>query len=155
MEVNQIIRKLCKKLVILVTCLFSFVVFSSNTFIFNPQKLSWVAIGENGQVVNSGKASGGSHYCRDLRRGCKTPSGVYKVWSKQGAGCRSSKYPLGRGGAPMPYCMFFNKNYAIHGSYDVPNHNASHGCIRVTPAAARWLNQHFIKIGTTVIVKPY
>nr|WP_058522968.1 L,D-transpeptidase [Legionella birminghamensis] len=128
---------------------------ASNTFIFNPRKLSWVAVSSNGKVVRSGKASGGSHYCRDIRRSCKTPSGTYRIFSKSGAGCRSSRYPLGKGGAPMPYCMFFSKYYAIHGSPDVPNYNASHGCIRVRPGDAKWLNQNFIKIGTKVIVQPY
>lgn len=55
----------------------------------------------------------------------------------------------------MPYCMFFRGNYAIHGSPDVPNYNASHGCIRVLPSAARWLSRNFIRIGTTVIVRSY
>ncbi|WP_133140212.1 L,D-transpeptidase [Legionella genomosp. 1] len=128
---------------------------ASNTFIFNPRKLTWVAISSNGKVVRSGKASGGSHYCRDIKRSCKTPSGTYRVMSKSGAGCRSSRYPLGKGGAPMPYCMFFSKYYAIHGSPDVPNYNASHGCIRVRPGDAKWLNQNFVKIGTKVIVRPY
>ena len=61
----------------------------------------------------------------------------------------------GSGGAPMPYCMFFSKYYAIHGSPDVPGYNASHGCIRVKPSAARWLYHNFLKIGSKVIVKSY
>lgn len=128
---------------------------AGNTFIFNPNTLSWKAINENGKVVRTGKGSGGKKYCADIRRGCKTPSGVYRVVSKGGSGCRSSRYPLGGGGAPMPYCMFFNKNYAIHGSYDVPNYNASHGCVRVQPNDARWLSSSFMKIGTKVVIKPY
>ncbi|STX28975.1 enhanced entry protein EnhA [Legionella beliardensis] len=127
----------------------------ANTFIFNPKKLTWTAVNHNGKVVRSGKASGGSKYCSDIKRACKTPSGTYTVISKQGAGCRSSRYPLGRGGSPMPYCMFFSKYYAIHGSYDVPNYNASHGCIRVRPHDAKWLHSNFIKIGTKVVVHPY
>ncbi len=55
----------------------------------------------------------------------------------------------------MPYCMFFSKYYAIHGSYDVPGYNASLGCIRVTPKDARWLNYNFIRVGTPVIVRHY
>lgn len=128
---------------------------ASNTFIFNPKKLSWVAVGENGKVVKSGKASGGSGYCRDIRRSCRTPTGTYSIIGKRGASCRSTRYPVGRGGAKMPYCMFFTKYYAIHGSYEVPNYNASHGCIRVRPNDAKWLHQNFIKVGTTVVVKPY
>ena len=46
--------------------------------------------------------------------------------------------------------------YAIHGSYEVvPGKNVSHGCIRIYPEAARWLNHNFIDVGTKVIVKPY
>lgn len=129
--------------------------YASNTFIFNPRTHQWTAINHNGQVVKSGRASGGRGYCSDIRRSCRTPSGTYHVISKGSAGCRSSRYPVGHGGAPMPYCMFFSKYYAIHGSYDVPNYNASHGCIRVRPADARWLHQNFVNIGTKVIVKSY
>ncbi len=128
---------------------------SANTFVFNPNTTSWKAINDNGKVVRSGRASGGRHYCPDIRRSCKTPSGVYHIISKGGPGCRSSRYPVGKGGAPMPYCMFFSKYYAVHGSYDVPKYNASHGCIRVTPSDARWLSKSFMRIGTKVIVKPY
>ncbi len=128
---------------------------AGNTFIFNPNTLSWKAVNANGQVVRTGRASGGRHYCPDIHRGCKTPSGVYHVWSKGGPGCKSSRFPIGRGGSPMPYCMFFSKNYAIHGSYELPHYNASHGCIRVSPSDAAWLSHNFVKIGTKVIIKPY
>lgn len=130
-------------------------VLASNTFIFNPRSLTWKAINENGSVIRSGRASGGRGYCPDIRRSCRTPSGTYRIISKGSASCRSSRYPLGGGGAKMPYCMFFSKYYAIHGSYDVPNYNASHGCIRVTPGDAYWLHRNFIRIGTKVIVKSY
>jgi lipoprotein-anchoring transpeptidase ErfK/SrfK len=57
----------------------------------------------------------------------------------------------------MPYCMYFSeKGYAVHGSYEVPDHaNASHGCVRILPSSAKWLSENFIDIGTTVIVLPY
>lgn len=128
---------------------------ANNTFIFSPRSLSWKAIDSSGRVVRSGRASGGRNYCPDIHRGCRTPSGTYHIISKGGAGCKSSRYPVGKGGAPMPYCMFFSRYYAVHGSYDVPNYNASHGCVRVTPSDARWLNQNFMRIGTRVVVKPY
>lgn len=124
-------------------------------FIFNPQTLSWKAIDEQGNLVRSGKGSGGRRYCPDIGRSCKTPAGVYYIISKGGPGCRSSRYPVGRGGAPMPYCMFFSQYYAVHGSPDVPNYNASHGCVRILPHDAKWLNQNFMKIGTKVVIKPY
>ncbi|MDP3559854.1 MAG: L,D-transpeptidase [Legionellaceae bacterium] len=128
---------------------------SNGTFVFNPRTHKYYAISGNGTVVKQGRASGGRAYCPDIRRSCRTPSGAYRVISKGGAGCRSSRYPVGRGGAPMPYCMFFSQYYAVHGSYDVPNYNASHGCIRVRPSDARWLSNNFMKPGTRVIVKPY
>lgn len=128
---------------------------SANTFVFYPGQLKWVAINNNGKIVKSGKASGGRKYCPDIKRSCRTPTGTYHVISEGGPGCRSSRYPVGRGGAKMPYCMFFSKYYAIHGSYELPNYNASHGCIRVRPDDAKWLQQNFVEIGTKVIVKPY
>lgn len=127
----------------------------NSVFIFDPRKLRWYAYDRHGSLIGSGAASGGRHYCRDVGRACKTPSGTFKVHRKGSASCRSSKYPLGRGGAPMPYCMFFHRGYAIHGSPNVPNYNASHGCIRVKPHIARHLHRNVIGIGTTVIVRSY
>jgi len=125
------------------------------TFVFSPRQLAWAAYDANGRLVRTGAASGGSHYCRDLGRACRTPRGTFHVISKRGAGCRSSKFPLGRGGSRMPYCMFFSKYYAVHGSYHVPGYNASHGCIRILPAAAHWLSSNFMTIGTRVVVTSY
>lgn len=127
----------------------------NNTFVFNPRSHTWSAISSSGSVVRTGRASGGRSYCPDIRRGCRTPSGTYNIISKGGPGCKSSRYPVGKGGAPMPWCMFFSRYYAVHGSYDVPNHNASHGCIRVAPSDASWLSKNFMRIGTRVVVKPY
>ena len=145
----------------LIICLFGGLSFFSvtsaanNEFVFSPRTLQWQAINADGKVVRSGHGSGGRGYCPDIKRSCHTPTGTYSVLSKSGSGCHSSRYPVGKGGAPMPYCMFFSKYYAIHGSPDVPNRNASHGCIRVVPSDARWLNQNFVHIGTKVVVKPY
>ncbi len=128
---------------------------SNNQFIFNPRTLEWKAINGQGVVVRTGRGSGGQNYCPDIKRSCHTPTGTHYVISKKGANCRSSLYPIGKGGSPMPYCMFFSKFYAIHGSYEVPHRNASHGCIRVIPSDARWLYNNFVHIGTKVIVKSY
>ncbi len=139
----------------LLSCILAFSSAQANTFIFNPNTLVWQAIDDRGYVVRSGKGSGGKAYCPDIRRSCKTPSGTYSIISKGGSNCASTRYPVGRGGAPMPYCMFFSKYYAIHGSYEVPNYNASHGCVRVTPRDAQWLNKNFIEIGTKVRILSY
>lgn len=129
---------------------------NSKRFVFNPKTNRWYAYNSWGLLINSGTASGGAHYCKDVGRSCRTPVGTFRVYRKGNKWCRSSKYPLGGGGAPMPYCVHFYRGYAIHGSHDVPrNRHASHGCIRVKHHAARWLNKHFLTKGTKVIVKPY
>ena len=122
------------------------------TFVFNPRTKSWAAY-LNGRKINGGVANGG-------KSGYRTPSGVFRVYGKQGPSYRSSRYPIHRngtrGGAPMPYAMHFTvAGHAIHGSPQISNQNSSHGCIRVTTSAARWLNQNFITIGTKVVVYPY
>jgi len=126
-----------------------------NSVVFNPKTHTLTAYDASGSVVRTFKASGGRNYCPDIHRPCHTPTGTFHVLSEQGPACRSSRYPVGRGGSPMPYCMFFTQFYAIHGSYEVPNYNASHGCIRVQPPTAKWLMNNFVHIGTTVRVMSY
>lgn len=125
-------------------------------FIYDPKVTAWAAYDANGMRVKTGRGSGGKDFCEDTGRGCRTVTGTFKVYSKKGPECTSSLYPIETGGgARMPYCMHFSGSYSIHGAYEVPDYNASHGCIRVLPSAAQWLNEDFIDIGTTVIVKPY
>ncbi len=125
-------------------------------FIFDPKVTAWAAYDAQGNRIKTGSASGGRSYCDDIGRGCKTVTGTFRVYSKKGPDCTSSLYPVETGGgALMPYCMHFSGGYSIHAAYEVPNYNASHGCVRVLPGAAKWLNQEFMDIGTTVIVKPY
>ncbi|MDF1796491.1 MAG: L,D-transpeptidase [Coxiellaceae bacterium] len=124
-------------------------------FVFSPRLRQWAAYNAYGKRIGYGVANGGSNWCAELRRPCRTPGGSYRIRSKGHAGCVSSKYPLGRGGAKMPYCMFFHKGYAIHGSPHISSRNGSHGCIRVRTPAAQWLHRYFLKHGTKVVVLPY
>ena len=125
-------------------------------FVFDPKLTAWAAYDAEGNRIKTGRASGGADYCEDIGRPCRTVTGKYRVYSKKGAECRSSKYPIEtNGGARMPYCMHFHGGYSIHAAYEVPNRNVSHGCIRVLPSAAQWLNQNFVDVGTTVEVKSY
>ena len=125
-------------------------------FVFDPKATAWAAYDAQGNRVKTGSASGGKDFCEDIGRSCHTVSGTFKVYSKKGADCTSSLYPVEtHGGAKMPYCMHFHGGYSIHAAYEVPNYNASHGCVRVLPSAAKWLNENFIDVGTTVVVKPY
>jgi len=125
-------------------------------FVFDPKATAWAAYDAEGNRVKTGSASGGKDFCEDIGRQCHTVSGTFKVYSKKGPDCTSSIYPVEtNGGAKMPYCMHFHGGYSIHAAYEVPDYNASHGCVRVLPSAAKWLNENFIDVGTTVIVKPY
>ena len=67
------------------------------------------------------------------RWGYRTPNGSYRPqWLARK--WFSTKYD----GSPMPYSIFFNGGYAIHGSYEVKRLGspASHGCIRLHPENA-------------------
>jgi hypothetical protein len=125
-----------------------------NVFIYDPKQLSWAAYDKAGHLVRMGPGSGGSNYCSDIGFGCRTPTGVFEVYAKQNLNYRSKVFPLPFGGSPMPYAMFFAGNIAIHGSPEVLEYNASHGCIRVLMEDAKWLN-HFLTYNSTVIIKPY
>jgi len=129
-------------------------------FVFDPKASAWAAYDAQGNRVMTGSASGGMDFCQDIKESCRTVTGTYTVFDKKGADCKSSEFPIAangkaEGGAKMPYCMHFHDGYAIHAAYEVPQHNSSHGCIRVLPGAAKWLNENFVDVGTTVIVLPY
>lgn len=127
---------------------------SSNTIKVDLSKLAWGAYDDNGKLVKWGNASGGKSFCDDIGQACKTVTGTYTFYKKQGPGCKSNRFPVPKGGAPMPYCMHFQGGYAMHGG-NVPDFNASHGCIRVPVSEAKWLNQNFVKVGKTRISISY
>ncbi len=64
------------------------------------------------------------------RWGYNTPNGSYRP-QRLARKWFSRKYDW----SPMPYSIFFNEGYAIHGSYEVSRlgRPASHGCIRLPP----------------------
>lgn len=123
--------------------------------IINPRVHAWAAYDANGYLVRGGVATAGANWCSDLGRPCHTKSGSFRVYSLGSAGCKSSKFPIPRGGAPMPYCMFFNHGQAMHGSYNVVDANASHGCVRLRVQDAEWLRFNFVTVGTKVVVLQY
>lgn len=131
--------------------------------IVDPNIHLWGAYNEDGYLVKSGMATAGAGYCPDIHRGCRTKSGSFRIYSLGSAGCKSRKFPVPRGGAPMPYCMFFNGGQALHGSYQVVAANVSHGCVRLRVQDAKWIRFNFAEEpnsnnefqGTRVIVRPY
>lgn len=131
--------------------------------IVDQDKLAWGAYNEQGRLVKWGPVSSGSDRCSDNSSPtCRTQPGIYRVYSKESKDCKSGVFPLGRGGAKMPYCMYFHKGLALHGSDDIPGYRASHGCIRMFTRDAQWLNLNFVDLsnegnqylGTKVIVRP-
>lgn len=115
-------------------------------------KAAFGAYDESGNLVFWGPISGGKEYCDSTGEPCKTVRGHYHIYRMKGKDCVSTEYPVEtHGGAPMPYCMAFYKGYVIHGSV-LPGYPSSHGCVRVFFEDAKWLNQHFVKIGTKVEV---
>lgn len=158
--------------------IFAFVILSASAFaslpaniepegqkkiIVDPKIHRWGAYDEDGKLVKSGMATAGSNYCPDLGRSCRTKVGSYRIESLGDRSCKSRKFPLPRGGAPMPYCMFFNEGQALHGSNAVYAGNGSHGCVRLHVQDARWIRFNFAEeptganeqIGTLVVIKPY
>jgi len=125
--------------------------------IIDPKVHAWGAYDPEGDLVAAGLATAGADWCSDIRRACRTKAGTFRVFSLGSVHCKSSIFPIPRGGAPMPYCMFFNRNQAMHGSHgkNVIEGNASHGCVRLRIEDAEWLRKNFVDIGTMVTVYPY
>lgn len=122
-------------------------------FVFDPKVSAWAAYNEQGERVMTGMGSGGADYCDDVNESCRTITGTFRIYHKRGAGCKSSKYPVETaGGAKMPYCMYFYRGFTIHAGYEKLTTNASHGCIRILPSAAKWLNEEFVTVGRTDVV---
>lgn len=128
--------------------------------IVNQNKIAWGAYNTDGRLVKWGPISSGKDYCPDIGRACKTITGIFYVFHKKGKGCESNIFPVGRGGSNMPYCMFFYKGYALHGSNEVYGYRASHGCVRLFTRDAKWLNEHFVDVltregdrGTKVVIE--
>jgi L,D-transpeptidase ErfK/SrfK len=131
--------------------------YGRGVLIINLGLQAFGAYDEYGYLVHWGPMSGGQNWCPDVGRGCRTITGQFYVFDKKGPQCISSKYPIPEGGAPMPFCMFFYRGYAMHASF-LPGHHASHGCIRLFYEDAQWLNQNFIRMGrggTKVIIQSF
>jgi hypothetical protein len=123
----------------------------------DPSVHAWGAYNEAGTLVRAGLATSGANWCADLKRPCHTHPGTFHISMLGDKGCKSSLFPMPRGGAPMPYCMFFNGRQALHGSYSgqLAEANLSHGCVRMPVSDAEWLRNSFVSVGTKVVIEPY
>lgn len=129
---------------------------SGKVVVVNPRVHAWGAY-ENGALVRSGQATAGSDWCPDLGRPCRTAVGQFRISSLGNPECKSRTFPIPKGGAPMPYCMYFHGGQALHGVHEgeVVDGNISHGCVRMHIPDAEWLRNNFAQVGTKVIVQPY
>jgi lipoprotein-anchoring transpeptidase ErfK/SrfK len=85
-----------------------------------------MTVSENGFVKYRWKVS-------TARNGYVTPTGSWSAkWLSRDH--RSRKYD----NAPMPFAVFFNGGYAVHGTFDLKRLGtpASHGCVRLEPKNA-------------------
>jgi len=123
----------------------------------DPVIHAWGAYDANGQLVRGGIATAGADYCYDEKRPCRTDAGTFRIYYERGEDCVSKIYPIHKGGALMPYCMFFHEGQSLHGSPDnmLVETNISHGCVHIRIPDAEWLHDQFVKIGTKVIIMPY
>lgn len=121
----------------------------------SPRTAEWGAYTGDGRLIRSGIVSTGKAYCPDMHQACHTRTGDFRVFYIGGAGCVSDRFPVPRGGAPMPYCMYFSGDQAMHGSYELGAPHLSHGCVRMHVGDAAWLHNSFVNYGTLVRVLPY
>lgn len=130
--------------------------------IVDQDNLAWGAYDAEGNLVRWGPISSGRDKCTDSNHSCRTLTGIFRMFSKENVHCVSDVFPVGKGGAKMPYCMYFHKGFALHGSDDIPGQRASHGCVRMFTQDAKWLNENFVELssernnfmGTKVTVRP-
>ncbi|MFI4918746.1 MAG: L,D-transpeptidase [Legionellales bacterium] len=135
---------------------------SEKQIVVDQEKLAWGAYDAEGNLVKWGPLSSGRDKCSDSNRSCRTLTGIFRVFSKENVHCTSDVFPVGKGGAKMPFCMYFHKGFALHGSDDIPGQRASHGCVRLFTQDAQWLNEQFVELssernnfmGTKVTVRP-
>lgn len=116
------------------------------------KELAWAAYDKDGRQVKWGPVSIGIGNCPEVKDGCATPTGTFRIFRKQGESCVSRSFPKRldgpSGGAPMPYCMYFYKGFALHAGEELTGTSSTHGCINLFKADAQWLNQEFVETMT-------
>ncbi len=132
--------------------------------VVDPVVYAWGAYDAQGLLLGWGPVSAGRAFCRDVNEPCQTHPGSFRIFSLGSSDCISHKFPLPDGGAPMPYCMYFNNGQALHGEpHGVPGYHASHGCVRLYVSDAEWLRYDFVEPpnannnyrGTRVLIGEY
>jgi len=127
-------------ILILATTLFAS---ASKKIVVDLAKQEAFAYEDNKLVMKGWISSGREKY--------KTPIGKYRVLAKEKFHI-SNEWPEPDGGAEMPYMLRITwSGIALHLGY-VPNHPASHGCVRLKNKFAQELFK-WANVGTIVIIK--
>lgn len=113
----------------------------SLTIYLSSQTFEYV---EDGKVVISGNISSGSPQY-------PTPSGTYRILSKNIKKRSGSYTNYFDENTPMPYALQFFGAYYIHEGW-LPGYADSHGCVRLSREDARLL-YHRIQLGDSVQIK--
>ncbi|HRE32880.1 MAG TPA: L,D-transpeptidase, partial [Candidatus Berkiella sp.] len=64
----------------------------SDAILVDLKKLTWGAYDGTGELIRSGRVSGGKDYCPDIDRECKTVTGRFTIFRKGGEDCKSTIY---------------------------------------------------------------
>lgn len=111
------------------------------------QLLLVVRGGATAMVLNTSTGNGEPYTFQGGDYLAHTPTGDFAVWYTDGSGWRDGE--LGALYRPM----FYDGNYAIHGSGSIPPWPASHGCARISTAAMDMIwAQGMLGMGERVLV---
>ena len=119
----------------------------------NLSLFAFGAYGPDGNLIYWGPVSSGASKCPANDDSCATPTGDFRAFRIEGKDCTSNEFPLEtHGGAPMPYCVFFHRGSAVHGSTLSGFINRSAGCVRLFYADSEWIYDRFAQKNMEVIV---
>lgn len=112
------------------------------------QLLLCVSEGRLAYILNTSTGSGKKYWSGGRWKVATTPKGTFSMFRFHSDGWQSG--PLGSMYRPG----YYDRGWAIHGSADIPPYPASHGCSRISTAAADMLwARHWFTTGRRVIVR--
>jgi peptidoglycan hydrolase-like protein with peptidoglycan-binding domain len=118
------------------------------------QVLHVVSEGRTMWTLNTSTGNGGDYTEVDQKRGgtikgrAITPTGAFNVYREYTNGWERGE--LGQLYRPK----YFAGGVAVHGSNNIPNYPASHGCVRITTTAMDWIwANDLMPRGTVVVVR--
>ena len=116
--------------------------------ITSGQLLIATADGRLHYILNTSTGSGKRYYSGGRWKTATTPKGDFRMYSLYSSGWQSG--PLGNLYRPG----YYDRGWAIHGSNSIPSYPASHGCSRISVAAADMLwSRNWFRKGRRVLIR--